>query len=384
MLTESTTEDICPNVCTQLLAKKRKRRDEKIPQISTRIVYFDGGKSSSPATHGNQVMSQVIFYTILGSETKTTFDVPILERKFAVTAENNFVCKRIGPVPENPTLLLLQEGTRQFVQELTDRQTIYGEYSISQQAKARRLHPQAASKERRLHQFAAQLAPTKLNNRSFFEVSTWNSLMDTLAKEAPTPTVRRKEGVTRLHNTVRKDLSNLTTMQSMLTALGSGATEDDAARVKNLVSRLEQDLTKLYAANFEKYGNAFAEELRGWPVARNNAIRAAMASTDSDIVMSDASDVNLSSAVGFVKAQVTDQFKAMSKLQGTVAETAIEVMTDVKSPWARAILPYSVSGTDINGPLQSSSANISIEPCNASAMVGLPAHTARRRRRQQK
>ena len=114
MLSESTTEDICPNVCP-LLAKKRKRRDEKIPQISTRIVSFSGGKSS-PATHhhGNQVMSQVIFYTILGSETKTTFDVPILERKFAVTAQNNFVCKRIGPVPKNPTLLLLQEGTRQL------------------------------------------------------------------------------------------------------------------------------------------------------------------------------------------------------------------------------------------------------------------------------
>ena len=261
MLSESTTEDICPNVCA-LLAKKRKRTDEKIPQISTRIVSFSGGKSS-PATHhhGNQVMSQVIFYTILGSETKTTFDVPILERKFAVTAQNNFVCKRIGPVPKNPTLLLLQEGTRQFVQELTDRQTIYGEYSISQQAKARRLHPQAASKERRLHQFAAQLAPIKLNNRSFFEVSTWYSLMDTLTKEKPTPTVRRKEGATRLHNTVRKDLSDLTTMQSMLAALGSSATETDAARVKNLVSRLEQDLTKLYAADFTKYGTAFAEEL---------------------------------------------------------------------------------------------------------------------------
>jgi hypothetical protein len=241
-----------------------------------------------------------------------TVDIPCDEKRFAVTAENTYVCKRIGPVPKKPTLLLIQEGNRKFVQELADRKDIYGDYSKWQQTKARRLRPQSIATESRLHKIAAQLAPHKLNNRSFFAAKTWFSLMETLLQENPTHPIRR------LFYAIRKTLDSLNVKQLMLSELGDSATADHRAVVENLVVKLEHDMTKLFKLDFVKYENAFKEELAAYGQTRNNAIRAAL-HDDSDVN-------NLHSNVDYVKNQVTNHFAKMSKLQGTIAQTAIEVM----------------------------------------------------------
>ena len=259
-----------------------------------------------------RIGTHVIFYAILGSDTNMTVDIPCDEKRFAVTAENTYVCKRIGPVPKKPTLLLIQEGNRKFVQELADRKDIYGDYSNWQQTKARRLHPQSIATESRLHKIAAQLAPHKLNNRSFFAAKTWFSLMETLLQENPTHPIRR------LFYAIRKTLDSLNVKQLMLSELGDSATADHRAVVENLVVKLEHDMTKLFKLDFVKYENAFKEELAAYGQTRNNAIRAAL-HDDSDVN-------NLHSNVDYVKNQVTNHFAKMSKLQGTIAQTAIEVM----------------------------------------------------------
>lgn len=252
-----------------------------------------------------RIGTHVIFYAILGSDTNMTVDITCDEKRFAVTAENTYVCKRIGPIPKNPTLLLIQEGDRKFVQELADRKDIYGDYSNWQQTKARRLHPQSIATESRLHKIAAQLAPHKLNNRSFFAAKTWFSLMETLLQEKPTHPIRR------LLYAIRKTLDSLNVKQRMLSALGDSATADHRAVVENLVVKLEHDMTKLFKLDFVKYGNAFKEELAAYGQTRNNAIRAAL-HDDSDVN-------NLHSNVDYVKNQVTNHFAKMSKLQGTIA-----------------------------------------------------------------
>lgn len=356
---------------TQCAQSSKKRKRTRIgthepnfrPLTATKILHYPG-KSS---TTNNKIMSHVIFYAILDSNTNVTVDIPCDEKRFAVTAENSYACKRIGPIPKNPTLLLIQEGDRKFVQELADRKDIYGDYSNWQQTKARRLHPQSIATESRLHKFAAQLAPHKLNNRSFFAAKTWFSLMETLLQEKPTPSVKRSEGAKQLFHAIRKTLDSLNVKQLMLSALGDSATASHRAPVENLVVKLEHDLTKLFKLDFVKYGNAFKEELAAYGQIRNNAIGAAL-TDDSDVIMKDVAVNNLHSKVDYVKNQVANHFAEMSKLQGTIAQTAIEVMTDAESSWTKSLHPYSLSPSDLQGDLDTSEADISIEPCNACGM----------------
>ena len=85
---------------TQCAQSSKKRKRTRIgthepnfrPLTATKILHYPG-KSS---TTNNKIMSHVIFYAILDSNTNVTVDIPCDEKRFAVTAENTMCAKESG------------------------------------------------------------------------------------------------------------------------------------------------------------------------------------------------------------------------------------------------------------------------------------------------
>ena len=221
-------------------------------------------------------MTDVIFYSVIGLDTKKIQPVKSLEKRFAITEENSFVCKRIGRLSRDPTLLLIQQGTKQFVQELANRDTIYGPYNDNQHRSARQSNPQAIASSPKLHAAAGILSPVALKGRAFFSIKVWDKIMQNLLTKKPTPTQKRLPAGTSIVAHVRKILDAAAVKQLMLSALGEHATAEDREPLANLVQQLENALTQLYSNDFARYMNEFKDELEAYPETRINVCRAAL------------------------------------------------------------------------------------------------------------
>ena len=329
--------------------------------------------------HHKRVMS-VVFYTILSDDTRKISSVPQSLQRFAMAEEFSMLARRIGDTPKNPSLLLLQQGTKQFVLELTTRHALYGDYSAAQQRNARQLHPSTAEqREPRLHKVAKRLAGrlsvTKVANRRFYSVHTWNNIMNELRKKGPTPTVQRHTSSKSIVGKVEKVLKELTHKKSVLDILGDDATPAATAALEMLVCELEDTLTLLYSPSENgAYLNLFSNELKSFAQSRINALnRACMA--DADITLPNV-NVNLHSNVEALQLQLLYQFDEMNKLQSDALNTAIDVMTNPESMLSKALAPYSLTSADVLKPLLGSNTDICIDKMNAGSMENVTKNIA--------
>jgi len=95
----------------------------------SRIIVNKNFHLSFPSQTSKRVMSTV-FYCFISQNTKRiTLTNPSFQR-YAVSEENTFVCRQLESNTKDPQLLLMQQGNKQCILELTTRQETYGDYSF--------------------------------------------------------------------------------------------------------------------------------------------------------------------------------------------------------------------------------------------------------------
>ena len=368
-------DDISPKKIKLSDSKLQTVTNFQLPSVSNReelIIWYPHKSKKLRSETLPRKMGTVIFFQEFSNQEKKKskrLKRAEPEKYFTLAVEGSFICQRIGEKPDEPTLLLLVEGNKSFVLELSDRENIYGNISTKQARRVRAKYRKSVTKEQRLHHIATRIAGVSKAHTNFYSLQTWDKMTEEFKGLRPTPTVKASTGSKQLYNAVAHILETLKEKNLFLEMLGSEATSQDHALISPLLSKLEIQLTSLYCLSLDKYKNAFQAELVPYKAQRVAALRAGLAQQEkpAPVQVDDSYEqFKISSKIDSIQSEVNEQEKEMSTSQSKAVDLACDMLCDPARSFAQSLLPHVVTVEDLKAALHSE--HLATDTVNVSGM----------------